>query len=65
MPKSSREVTAHSREEIIDACAELYSTMPYCEVTMKKIAEKTTFSRPSIYNYFETMGEIFLALLSR
>lgn len=65
MPKSSREVTAHRREEIIDACAELYSTMPYCEVTMKKIAEKTTFSRPSIYNYFETMGEIFLALLSR
>ena len=35
MPKSSREVTAHRREEIIDACAELYSTMPYCEVTMK------------------------------
>lgn len=65
MPKSSREVTEHRRDEIIDACDELYRTMPYCEVTMKKIAEKTTFSRPSIYNYFETMGEIFLALLKR
>lgn len=65
MPKGSREVTEHRRDEILDACAELYRTLPYCEVTMKKIAEKTTFSRPSIYNYFQTMGEIFLGLLER
>ena len=30
-----------------------------------KIAEYTTFSRASIYNYFETKEEIFLAILQR
>ena len=29
------------------------------------ISEKTTFSRPSIYNYFNTKEEIFLALTTR
>ena len=35
------------------------------DITLKQIGEKTTFSRTSIYNYFQTKEEIFLALFQR
>ena len=53
------------KNEIINACEELYQTKSFKEITLKDISEKTTFSRPSIYNYFQTKEEIFLALLKR
>ncbi len=53
------------KEEIINACEELYKIKSFKEITLKDISEKTTFSRPSIYNYFQTKEEIFLALLKR
>ena len=53
------------REEIIDACEKLYQTMTFKEITMKEISTETSFTRPSIYNYFQTKEEIFLALLQR
>ena len=62
MPKGSAELTNSRREEIIAACRKLYQTMSYKEITIKEIAEETSFTRPSIYNYFETKEDIFLAL---
>ena len=53
------------KDEIINACEELYKTKSFKEITLKDISEKTSFSRPSIYNYFQTKEEIFLALLKR
>ena len=53
------------KEEIINACEELYDKYSFKEITIKLISEHTTFSRPSIYNYFETKEEIFLALFKR
>ena len=53
------------KDEIINACEELYQTKSFKEITLKDISEKTTFSRPSIYNYFQTKEEIFLALFKR
>ena len=53
------------KDEIINACEELYKTKSFKEITIKDIGEKTSFSRPSIYNYFQTKEEIFLALLKR
>ncbi len=53
------------KDEIINACEELYQAKSFKEITLKDISEKTTFSRPSIYNYFQTKEEIFLALLKR
>lgn len=53
------------KEEIINACEKLYQTMRFKEITIKDISEETTLSRPSIYNYFQTKEEIFLALLKR
>ena len=65
MPKGSPERTHARREEIIAACETLYQTMGFREITIKEIANYTSFSRPSIYNYFETKEEIFLALLQK
>ena len=53
------------KEEIIKACRELYDEYQFKDITMKLISEKTSFSRPSIYNYFETKEEIFLALFAQ
>ncbi len=65
MPRSSPQRTAARRDEIISACEQLYQTMSFKEITMGEISVATTFSRPSIYNYFHTKEEIFLALLQR
>lgn len=63
MPKGSIELTNARKEEIIAACKTLYETMGFKDITIKHIAEKTSFTRTSIYNYFETKEEIFLAIL--
>jgi len=53
------------KEEIVNACAKLYETKSFKEINIKNIGEETTFSRTSIYNYFETKEEIFLELFKR
>ncbi len=49
----------------MDACERLYETMGFQSITIKNISTETSFSRPSIYNYFQTKEEIFLGLLTR
>ena len=63
MPKGSPELTEARREEIVNACEKLYHTKSFKEITLKDIAGATSFTRTSIYNYFRTKEEIFLALL--
>ena len=65
MIKCSSETFAVRREEIISACAKLYQNFSFKEITLQKIGDATTFTRTSIYNYFHTKEEIFLALLQR
>lgn len=65
MPKGSPELTRARKEEIINACAELYETMNFKDVTLKEIGKKTSFSRTLIYYYFHTKEEIFLALMQK
>ena len=65
MPKGSEELTATRKEEIINACERLYQTMSFKEITLKEIGNETSFTRTSIYNYFQTKEEIFLALFER
>lgn len=65
MPKGSEERTAARETEIVDACARLYETMSFKDITIKEIGSATSFTRTSIYNYFQTREEIFLALLQR
>ena len=65
MPKGSEELTNARREEIVNACAALYETMGFKDISIRDIGAKTSFTRTSIYNYFQTKEEIFLALLQR
>jgi len=65
MPKGSAELTNARREEILCACRKLYETKSFREITLKEIGQQTSFTRTSIYNYFETREEIFLALFQR
>lgn len=65
MFKGTPELIAQRREEIINVCERLYQTMGFREITLKEIGKATDFSRPTIYNYFHTKEEIFLALFKR
>lgn len=65
MPRATKEQVLRRRDEILDACDELCRETSFKEVTIKAIAARTSFSRPSIYNYFQTIEEIFLGLLQR
>ena len=65
MPKGSEELTEARKEEIVTACEKLYKTMSFKEITIKDIGNATSFTRTSIYNYFQTKEEIFLALLQK
>jgi len=65
MPKGSAELTNARREEILSACRGLYEALSFKDITIKEIGQQTSFTRTSIYNYFETKEEIFLALFQR
>ena len=65
MGKGTPELTAARREAIVNACEQLYRTMSFREITLKEIGTLVPFSRPTIYNYFQTKEEIFLALYER
>ncbi len=65
MFKGTPEIIEQRREEIVGACEKLYQTMSFKEITLKEIGNVTSFSRPTIYNYFQTKEEIFLALFER
>ena len=61
----TKETTDIRKEEIINACEKIYETHNFKDISIKSIGEETTFSRTSIYNYYQTKEEIFLALLQR
>ena len=65
MVKKTAEQIALRREEIVNACEKLYKTMSFKEITLKEIGKEVPFSRPTIYNSFQTKEEIFLALFER
>lgn len=65
MSKGSEKLANARKEEIINACATLYETMGFRDITIRDIGAQTSFARTSIYNYFQTKEEIFLALLQR
>ncbi len=61
----SKELEDKRKDEIIEACIKVYETKSFKEITIKDIGEATSFSRTSIYNYFQTKEEIFLELFKR
>ena len=53
------------KEEVINACEKLYEKLDFKDINIKLIGDLISVSRTSIYNYFGTKEEIFLALLER
>ena len=64
-PAKEEKPGRNRRDEIIAACEKLYRERSFKEISIKDIGAATTFTRTSIYNYFKTKEEIFLALLTR
>lgn len=48
MIKGTPELIAGRREEIINACEELYRMMSFREITLKEIGNEVPFSRPTV-----------------
>lgn len=65
MPKVKEDFAKKRSEEILDACENLYKVKSFKDITINDIGKLTTFTRTSIYNYFENKEEIFLALFKR
>lgn len=53
------------KEEVINACEKLYEKLDFKDINIKLIGEQISVGRTSIYNYFQTKEEIFLALVER
>lgn len=64
MPAITPEREQANRDGILSAARELYEHHDLKEISLCDIAELTSLSRPSIYNYFATKEDIFLALLA-
>jgi AcrR family transcriptional regulator len=54
---------AERRADVLKAAATLFDTMPYAKITMAEIAERAGLSKGTVYLYFESKEELFLALL--
>ncbi|MFG6395051.1 MAG: TetR/AcrR family transcriptional regulator [Lachnospiraceae bacterium] len=65
MPKGSPELTSARKNEIMNACGKLYQKKIFKEITLQDISKETSFTRTSIYNYYESKEEIFLGLFER
>ena len=59
----TQEQIENRQNEIISACKEIYINEGYEEVTLKKISDMTSFTRPAIYSYYKTKEEIFMDIL--
>ena len=65
MEKKLTNIQLNRRNEIILAAEKLYKKIGFKDITIKDIAKETTFTRASIYNYYETKEEIFLDLYTK
>ena len=50
------------REKLLEAARDLFDQLPYEAVTMAGIAEKTGLAKGTVFFYFKTKEELFLAL---
>lgn len=53
------------RSQILDAAARIFPKKGYLETTVQDIINEAGISSPTLYNYFDSKEEIFLALIER
>jgi AcrR family transcriptional regulator len=54
-----------ARDEILDAAAELFTTLGYTATSTRTIAALVGIRQASLYHYFDTKSDILCALLSK
>ena len=52
------------RNELLRACLGLIGTRPWDEVSMADVAEASGASKPLLYHYFATKGDLYLATVA-
>ena len=62
--RNSEEIE-NRKQEILAAAEELFIKMEYQDITLAIISQKTSISRPSMYNYYRSKEEVFLDLSKR
>ncbi len=62
--KRSHSRRNHRREQIIDSAAELFATLNFHQVLMDDVARRANLAKGTIYNYFKTKEELYLAIIS-
>jgi AcrR family transcriptional regulator len=63
MPRSSREKSTETRNNIIDAAYQLFVDHGYNATAMREISQQAGVTVGAIYNHFETKEEIWLEVL--
>ena len=61
----SEQAKAKRWDEIVNSTLSLFERRPYTNITIKDIAQKTSFTRANIYKYISTKEEIFLEIIIR
>ncbi len=54
-----------SRQQLLDAAEQVFSTKGYHEATLKAIAEVAEFSVGSVYSFFENKDDLFFSVFLR
>ncbi|ACO45825.1 TetR/AcrR family transcriptional regulator [Deinococcus deserti] len=60
----SAEEKYQRREDILRAAERLWTTTPYAELSMNQVAREAQLAKGTLYLYFDTKEDLFLALLS-
>ena len=61
----NKQAKAERWDEIVNSTVSLFERTPYANITIKDIAQKTSFTRANIYKYISTKEEIFLEIILR
>ena len=61
----NKQAKAERWDEIVNSTLSLFERRPYANITIKDIAQKTSFTRANIYKYISTKEEIFLEIIIR
>ncbi|XVQ14862.1 TetR/AcrR family transcriptional regulator [Spirillospora sp. CA-255316] len=54
-----------SREQLLDTAEELFTGRGYHETSLRDVAERSEYSVASIYSFFESKEDLYLAVLMR
>lgn len=60
----SPEEKSRRRDDILRAAERIWANMPYAELSMNQVAREADLAKGTLYLYFDTKEELFLALLT-